>query len=287
MVQPSGSSSDVHWRWSRSKLARRYCYRFFWLEHDLSLKHALVLDFDCCQPDLAGYSNKFLLEFKDPIVAEYGDVSPNETMHAKITTSLIKQYGLLPSHLSEPVCSAVTDTIVFTDMAVSISSLTALAHIAVFAGHRRCSVNRLSSPKGKRIVLGMYRKFDSAIVNTMSLYCCCSQRHSELVRQFDGFVKQYGADVSCWPAGKARTCCMRMILHMADIGNVAKPTSMAIPWAKGMSKGELVRTGTVVWLSAQEVRMYPAVTAKVVPQKHQYCSLHWPRTVCRDYIQCN
>jgi hypothetical protein len=95
--------------------------------HDLSLKHALVPDFDCCQPDFAGYSNKFLLDFKDPIVALYGDVSPNESMHAKITTSLIKQYDLLPSHLSERVCSAVTDTIVFTDMAVSISSLTALA----------------------------------------------------------------------------------------------------------------------------------------------------------------
>lgn len=250
MAQPSGNSSDVHRRWSRSKLARRYCHRFFWLEHDLSLKHALVPDFDCCRPDLAGYSNTFLLDFKDRIVADYGDVSPNETMHAKITTSLIKQYGLLPSHLSEPVCSAVTDTIMFTDMAVSVSSLTALAHIAVFAGHRRCKceVNRLSSPKGrKRIVLGMYRKFiNSAIVNTMSLYCCCSQRHSELVRQFDGFVKQYGADVSCWPAGKARTCCMRMILHMADIGNVAKPTFLAIPWARGVSKGELVRTGAVV-----------------------------------------
>jgi hypothetical protein len=62
--------------------------------------------------------------------------------------------------------------------------------------------------------------------------------HSKLVSDFDGFVKQYGADVACWPAGEARICCMGMLLHMADISNVAKPIIMAIPWAKGVSKGE-------------------------------------------------
>jgi hypothetical protein len=66
---------------------------------------------------------------------------------------------------------------------------------------------------------------------------------------------------------------MRMILHMADIGNVAKPTSLAIPWAKGVSQGELVRTGTVVWLSAHVPQRGYTPQKRCIPQT-QHCYLH-------------
>jgi hypothetical protein len=43
-------------------------------------------------------------------------------MHAATTTSLLQEFELLPAHLSEPVCTIITETIMATDMAVSISS---------------------------------------------------------------------------------------------------------------------------------------------------------------------
>jgi hypothetical protein len=89
----------------------------------------------CLLTTLSGLSNKFLNDSKDPIVAQYGPDSTNETMHAAITTTLIKKYELLPAHLTEPVCSVIKEIILKTDMAVSISSLTALVHIAVSASN--------------------------------------------------------------------------------------------------------------------------------------------------------
>jgi hypothetical protein len=66
------------------------------------------------------------------------------------------------------------------------------------------------------------------------------------VSEFDGFVQQHGADVGCWSDTKARTCCLKMLLHMADISNVAKPFHLAKPWAVVVTQGKLLRTGNVV-----------------------------------------
>lgn len=82
----------------------------------------------------------------------YGDISTNEQMHAHITTSLIKKFELLPAHLTERVCSVIKVIILDTDMRVSISSWTVLAHIAVSASHPS-AVNSARSNEGRKLIV--------------------------------------------------------------------------------------------------------------------------------------
>jgi hypothetical protein len=87
--------------------------------------HSPVADSSCCYfatfATCAGLSNKYLVDSKDSIVVQYGDISTNEQMHAHTTTSLIKKFELLPAHLTERVCSVIKVIILDTDMRVSLA----------------------------------------------------------------------------------------------------------------------------------------------------------------------
>jgi hypothetical protein len=150
------------------------------------------------------------------------------------------------------VCSVIKAITLKTDMVVSIELDRPPAHCHLCESPVGCHLRR----DGSLSCLDCTYSTDKSI----SLYCRDSQVHHTLVADFDGFVQRYGADVRSWSDPKARVCCLGMLLHMADISNVAKPISLAVRWAKGVSKGELVRTGTVVWLPAQAAHIVPTYT---------------------------
>lgn len=64
------------------------------------------------------------------------------------------------------------------------------------------------------------------------------QYHKTLISEFTGYVTLYGNDLGNWKDVKARTCAMCMILHMADISNVARDFSLARQWATRIIQGE-------------------------------------------------
>lgn len=71
----------------------------------------------------------------------------------------------------------------------------------------------------------------------MRWYCCDLQLHTKLVGDFSLHLRQQGADLRSW-TGDARMCALSMVLHMADIANVAKPRHLAVPWARNVTEGE-------------------------------------------------
>jgi hypothetical protein len=80
----------------------------------------------------------------------------------------------------------------------------------------------------------------------MLLYRRAAQGHNQFVADFNQHVAQYGTDLRSW-TGDARMCALGMVVHMADISNVAKPRDLAVPWAGNVTVGEFVKAGTVLF----------------------------------------
>ncbi len=81
-------------------------------------------------------------------------------------------------------------------------------------------------------------RYDSCTL-LFKLFCRCAlQRHPKLMVTFVACVNKYGPDVRKWVDSEARTCLLSVILHLADISNVARPIAEALLWAVAVTQGE-------------------------------------------------
>ncbi len=62
------------------------------------------------------------------------------------------------------------------------------------------------------------------------------------MRNHGADVALYGPNIGSWVDARARMTFLAVLLHLADISNVAKPLAMAEDWAAMVTQGELARS---------------------------------------------